>query len=44
MPVPDYQSLMLPVLRLTAERERPIRECTTIIAISSASLQRSAMS
>jgi restriction system protein len=32
MPIPDYQSLMLPVLRLAAEGERPIRECTAIVA------------
>ena len=32
MPIPDYQTLMRPVLRLAAEKERPIRECIVIVA------------
>src|SRR5690349_18675877 len=32
MAIPDYQTLMRPVLRLAAERERPIRECVDLVA------------
>ena len=32
MSIPDYQTLMLPVLRLSADRPRPIREITEEIA------------
>src|SRR4051812_40960449 len=32
MTIPDYQTLMRPVLRLAAERERPIRDCIDLVA------------
>jgi restriction system protein len=32
MPIPDYQTLMLPVLGFAAERELPTRECVDLIA------------
>lgn len=32
MPIPDYQTLMLPILHLAAEREVPTKECVDLIA------------
>lgn len=32
MPIPDYQTLMLPILRLAAERELSNKECVSLIA------------
>jgi hypothetical protein len=30
--IPDYQTVIIPVLRLAAERERLIRECADLVA------------
>ncbi|MGZ9157044.1 MAG: winged helix-turn-helix domain-containing protein [Candidatus Binatia bacterium] len=32
MPIPDYQTLMLPILSFTAEQELPTKECVDLIS------------